>query len=184
MNDQPTPETDAAEHCVNEIPQFPFVSSNLARRLERERDSLTDQRDFARNIICILWRERDEALVRAENAEQDRIQSDTDSIRALHERNEARRERDEALERADTMFAKHVDILDQARRERDEAQNEIIGWKNKWDCAIEMGARAENALDEAREAYMIAIDQLVVAQSETRKERALADRLAKTSSQE
>jgi flagellar biosynthesis regulator FlaF len=32
------------------------------------------------------------------------------------------RELTEARERADTMFAKHVDILDQARRERDEAR--------------------------------------------------------------
>ena len=35
------------------------------------------------------------------------------------------RERDEARERADTMFAKHVDILDQTRNERDE-------WKAKY----------------------------------------------------
>ena len=35
------------------------------------------------------------------------------------------RERNEARERADTMFAKHVDILDQARNERDE-------WKAKY----------------------------------------------------
>ena len=35
------------------------------------------------------------------------------------------RERDEAQERADTMFAKHVDILDQTRNERDE-------WKAKY----------------------------------------------------
>ena len=58
------------------------------------------------------------------------------------------RERDEAQERADTMFAKHVDIIDQTRNERDEARNEILGWKNKWDCAIDMAARAGNALDE------------------------------------
>ena len=35
------------------------------------------------------------------------------------------RERDEAQERADTMFAKHVDILDQTRNEREE-------WKAKY----------------------------------------------------
>jgi hypothetical protein len=35
-----------------------------------------------------------------------------------------KRERDEARERADTMFAKHADILDQARRERDEAREQ------------------------------------------------------------
>ena len=33
-------------------------------------------------------------------------------------------------------------------RERDEARNEILGWKNKWDCAIDMAARAGNALDK------------------------------------
>ena len=35
------------------------------------------------------------------------------------------RERDEARDRADTMFANHVDILDQARRERDEAREQL-----------------------------------------------------------
>jgi uncharacterized protein (DUF3084 family) len=34
-------------------------------------------------------------------------------------------------------------------RERDEARKEIEGWKNKWDCAVEMAARAENELDDA-----------------------------------
>ena len=33
-------------------------------------------------------------------------------------------------------------------RERDEARHEIEGWKNKWDCAVEMAARAENERDE------------------------------------
>lgn len=35
------------------------------------------------------------------------------------------RERDEAWERADTMFAKHAEILDQYRRERDEALRKL-----------------------------------------------------------
>lgn len=34
------------------------------------------------------------------------------------------KERDEARERADTMFAKHADILDQSRQERDEAREQ------------------------------------------------------------
>jgi hypothetical protein len=33
---------------------------------------------------------------------------------------------------------------EQLERERDEALRDIIGWKNKWDCAVEMAARAEN----------------------------------------
>ena len=36
-------------------------------------------------------------------------------------------ERDEAQERADTMFAKHVDILEQTRNERDEARGQLAG---------------------------------------------------------
>jgi hypothetical protein len=32
-----------------------------------------------------------------------------------------------------------------------EAQMEIEGWRNKWECAIEMAARAEVERDEARE---------------------------------
>jgi len=33
-------------------------------------------------------------------------------------------------------------------RERDEARKEIEGWKNKWECAVEMAARAENECEE------------------------------------
>jgi hypothetical protein len=36
----------------------------------------------------------------------------------------------------------------QAIKERDEARNEIEGWKNKFNCAVEMGARAENESEE------------------------------------
>ena len=39
-------------------------------------------------------------------------------------------------------------------RERNEAQNEILGWENKWECAVEMAARAELERDEAMEALM------------------------------
>jgi len=35
-------------------------------------------------------------------------------------------------------------------RERDEAREAIIGWKNRWKCAVNMAARAELERDEAR----------------------------------
>jgi hypothetical protein len=38
--ESPTPETDASEHDIDEVPAFSFVSSNFARKLERERDEL------------------------------------------------------------------------------------------------------------------------------------------------
>jgi len=34
-------------------------------------------------------------------------------------------------------------------RERDEARDAILGWENKWKCAIDMAARAELERDEA-----------------------------------
>jgi uncharacterized coiled-coil DUF342 family protein len=40
--------------------------------------------------------------------------------------------------------------LSKAIKERDEARREIEGWRNKWECAVEMAARAEVERDEAR----------------------------------
>ena len=42
------------------------------------------------------------------------------------------------------------DLFAHARRlerERDEAKKEIEGWRNKWECAVEMAARAENTVN-------------------------------------
>lgn len=87
------------------------------------------------------------------------------------------RERNEAREALKTGGL--LDIIDRAGheraaaiRERDEARNEILGWKNKWDCAIEMGARAECERDEMTLRRNLAISLLD-------EECALADRLAK-----
>lgn len=44
----------------------------------------------------------------------------------------------------DTVSANFARRLE---RERDEARNEIEGWKNKWECAVEMAARAENTVN-------------------------------------
>lgn len=34
-----TPETDAAVHHIDDVPAFPFVSYNFARKLERQRNA-------------------------------------------------------------------------------------------------------------------------------------------------
>lgn len=46
------------------------------------------------------------------------------------------RERDEARKRADTMFSKHADILDQARRERDEWKARYIQQNKDLGCEL------------------------------------------------
>jgi chromosome segregation ATPase len=62
------------------------------------------------------------------------------------------RERDEARERADTMFAKHANILDEARNKRDEARGQLreeqrlhVKTLNERDEAIQ--ARKDSAAD-------------------------------------
>jgi hypothetical protein len=39
--------------------------------------------------------------------------------------------------------------LIEAKREREEARDAILGWENKWKCAVDIAARAELERDEA-----------------------------------
>ena len=81
MRDRPTPETDANEcwPASNlKLGKSSVVPSNVARKLERERDearkevgNLQDQRDFAMQVISRLERERDEARNKMADALQE-----------------------------------------------------------------------------------------------------------------
>lgn len=61
----------------------------------------------------------------------------------------------ENLRDANAKFAQEVQDL---RSTIDELDNEIVGWKNKWTCAIEMAAKAENECDRLEEKYHEAIE--------------------------
>jgi len=72
MKDTPTPETDDALDAVSRTPdgmydsrvpisEYAYAMAQHSRKMERERDSLTDQRDCALDLISTLTRERDEA---------------------------------------------------------------------------------------------------------------------------
>jgi hypothetical protein len=67
-------------------------------------------------------------------------------INAFDEMARLERERDEVIQRRmETVL--QCELLE---KERDEARHEIQGWKNKFNCAVEMAARAEIERDEAR----------------------------------
>ena len=51
-----------------------------------------------------------------------------------------------------------LDFCRKLERERDEARESIVGWENKWKCAVEMAAQAEVERDEA----WACCDELVV----------------------
>lgn len=65
MNTTPTPEPEAQMRITDWLRDHPrrqyHDAANYIDSLERERNSLSDQRDFAQNLIRILERERNEA---------------------------------------------------------------------------------------------------------------------------
>ena len=126
-----------------------------------------------------LISERDDALSQIAQAEcraerfcqeRDEARTDLEFRRGLYKVQEqyletARRERDDAVEEikewetlclwGGTPEHIHGFIGGQQTRiwhlecERDEAKNEILGWENKWKCAVDMAARAELERDDA-----------------------------------
>ncbi len=55
------------------------------------------------------------------------------------------RERDEAL----SQIVQAECRAERFCQERDEARNDIVGWENKWKCAVDMAARASIERDDA-----------------------------------
>ena len=55
------------------------------------------------------------------------------------------KERDEAL----SQIVQAECRAERYCQERDEARDAIVGWENKWKCAVDMAARAELERDEA-----------------------------------
>jgi hypothetical protein len=60
------------------------------------------------------------------------------------------KERDEAREKYATEATEHMLAINKICNERDEARDAILGWENKWKCAVDMAARAELERDDAR----------------------------------
>jgi len=103
----PTPRTDAA--VVESKGQWSYKLREVSRQLEREVVELRKQLQEAH-------RERDNAI-------SDHKQADTDTLRALHERNEARRELEEAQNRAaffESAMCVQGDHITKITEQRDE----------------------------------------------------------------
>ena len=95
---------------------------------------------------CIrLEKERDEALSQI-------VQAECRAERFCQERDDAREDLEE-----ETKFhhRTHIELIQtqfkllDMEMQRDEARDAILGWENKWKCAIDMAARAELERDDA-----------------------------------
>jgi len=86
-----TPETDAAAFDAFDGQGGEAIFTDLARKLERERNSLQDQRDFAMSEIERLRKERDEAERENEQLLASNKTYERDWPVLVHERNKALR---------------------------------------------------------------------------------------------
>ena len=138
-----TLETDAAEHDIDEIPEFPFVSSNFARKLERERNNL---RKESYRFIC-LW---DKATKELESL---KFGPETDAVVTMLRQNESPVEIPVLIGHAMRMEAERDEwkaeckrqwvYLSHARHNACEIQN--IQWGHDGDCGAD---RLANLIEE------------------------------------
>lgn len=101
-----------------------------------------------------LKKERDEAIADRDIARLSAQDSDRAHDRMVGELEKFYKERDDAVAECKSLWSLvNANKLRayKAERERDEAWEAIVGWENKWKCAIEMAAKAEVERDEARD---------------------------------
>lgn len=129
-------------------PFYKYMNEIITDYLDAKQlaDRLTALELHSTSELARLEQERDEA--------KEKIKRQTDRIRYLEGATNhacgtplsvALRERDEAL----SQIVQAECRAERYCQERDEARDAIVGWENKWKCAIDMAARAELERDEA-----------------------------------
>jgi hypothetical protein len=108
----------------------------------------TDAALYPMNGVDIVWPEFARKLERERDEARKDAQKSKAYKRVLKETNLRQTNRIRYLEGA-TNHACGTP-LSVALKERDEARDAIVGWENKWKCAIDMAARAELERDELK----------------------------------
>ena len=98
-----------------------------------------DQLSYA---LANALKERDEALSQIAQAE-------CRAERFCQERDELIEENKKLNKEVDDLIRQRPLLIEDFKRERDEARDAIVGWENKWKCAVDMAARAELERDDA-----------------------------------
>lgn len=149
MNKRPTPETDA-EHAQFKMGGFTL---DFCRKLERERDEARERAAKWESSFDAMERAGAEQARRADENREWALRAERERDEARKELNEIRAERDLARlssMESDKAHDRMVGELEKVYKERDEARAAIVGWENKWKCAVEMAAQAEVERDGAR----------------------------------
>jgi len=126
-----TPETDA-EHAQFKMGGFTL---DFCRKLERERDearALSEERyGYWQDAI----QEYEDMRSKWRQVTKESDEASLDEEMKFHHRTHG-----------ECVMAQ-CQLMD-VTNERDEARHEIEGWRNKWECAVEIAARAENQRDD------------------------------------
>ena len=152
-----------ARQLADRLTALELHSTSELARLEQERDEAREKAERYR-------REANKFMLQRDESQEKYATEATEHMLAV---NKLCNERDEAQadcleqarllgmgsEREARLISERDDALSQivqaecrAERfcqERDEARDAIVGWENKWKCAIDMAARAELERDEA-----------------------------------
>ena len=132
-----TPETDAEIYPMNGVD---IVWPEFSRRLERERDN-------AREKYATEATEHMLAVNKLAN-ERDDLERELTNIYRWIERNHS----DGFID--SLSYSQNLERVTDSwydRLERVEREDAILGWENKWKCAVDMAARAELERDDAWE---------------------------------
>jgi hypothetical protein len=137
--------TEATEHmlAVNKLANERDEALSQIAQAECRAERFCQERDEAREVASGL-------AVQEERVEE--AQKELSSIHRWIERNHSDGFIDslsysQNLERVTDSW---YDRLERVERERDEARDAIVGWENKWKCAVDMAARAELERDELK----------------------------------
>jgi hypothetical protein len=135
-------EARSSYECGCDADWTPVEVYKLREDAKQLADRLTALELHSTSELARLEKERDDALSQI-------VQAECRAERFCQERDELIDKNKKLNEEVDDLIRQRPLLIEDFKRERDEARNAIVGWENKWKCAIDMAARAELERDEA-----------------------------------
>ena len=135
-------EARSSYECGCDADWTPTEVYKLREDAKQLADRLTALELHSTSELARLEQERDEALSQI-------VQAECRAERFCQERDELIDKNKKLNEEVDDLIRQRPLLIEDFKRERDEARDAIVGWENKWKCAIDMAARAELERDEA-----------------------------------
>lgn len=156
---KPTPETDAVISVGLENADRECVPADFARRLEQQRDEALEESLEQARLLGISGERECRLIAELNEARRELSLKQQTLTIAEGTLSDLRKEKDEASKKADRQESR-IDYLEsKLNKEINEANQDHLGWENKWNAAIGMAAIAENERDLLKEELINLEDQ-------------------------